>query len=96
MSNNKQSMTQKEWIERIASGLRKMNTMPDFLLLNDPLYTFESICYIKTITTSLGVTSGYDGDSFDVFPCWLNDGDYRQEVYLFQKGFTNEIQGDNK
>ena len=81
-------MTQDEWIQRIEAGLRKMDIKPDFLLLNDPLYTFKTICDIKTITTSLGVTSGYDGDSFDVFPCWNDDGDYRQEVYSFQRGYT--------
>jgi len=81
-------MKQKEWIERIAAGLRNMNIQPDFILLNDPFYTFENICNIKTITTSVGVTSGYDGDSFNVFPCWINDGDYRMEVYFFQKGYT--------
>jgi hypothetical protein len=37
----------------------------------------------------LGVTSGYDGDSFNVFPCWINDGDYEMDIYYFQKGYTN-------
>jgi hypothetical protein len=82
-------MKQKEWIERIAAGLREMTQKPDFLLLSGNLYTFESICNIKTITTSLGVTSGYDGDSFNVFPCWINDGDYEMDIYYFQKGYTN-------
>ena len=82
-------MTQKQWIEKIAAGLRNMDNKPNYLLLNDPPYTFENICGIDTITTSLGITSGYDGDSFNVFPCWINDGDYSREIYLFQKGFTN-------
>ena len=81
-------MTQNQWIEKIAAGLRKMDKKPDYLLLNDPPYTFKNICDIYTITTSLGVTSGYDGDSFTVFPCWTNDGDYSREVYLFQRGYT--------
>ena len=81
-------MTQNQWIEKIAAGLRKMDKKPNYLLLNDPPYTFENICDIDTITTSLGATSGYDGDSFTVFPCWTNDGDYSREVYLFQRGYT--------
>lgn len=83
-------MTQTEWVEKIAAGLRKMDLKPDYLLLNDPPFTFEYICDIKTITTSLGVTSGYDGDTFNVFPCWDKDGDYSREVYLFQRGYTDK------
>jgi hypothetical protein len=82
-------MTQQIWIEKIAAGLRNMNTTPDYLLLSDPPFAFPEICGIPTISTYIGVTQGYDGDSYEIFPCWLSDGDYSMEVYNFQKAYTN-------
>jgi hypothetical protein len=80
-------MTKDYWISKIAAGLRRMDKKPDFLLLSDPPYWFSEICGIPTINTSLGVTSGYDGEIFCIYPCWNDDGDYSRDVYFFQREY---------
>lgn len=84
-------MKPQEFIEKVAAGLRKMDTKPDYLLFiinkTDWIYDLPELCGIPVIYSYIPFNSGYDGDEFIIFPCFKYE--FKQmEVYNFQRGFT--------
>ena len=87
-------MERKEIIERVAAGLRKMDTKPDFLLFIDNKTDFtwdeDTICGVPVLHTILAVNNDYDGDDFFFHPAFNNESvKMEMQIRYFQKGFNN-------
>jgi hypothetical protein len=89
-------MTKKEFIEAVASGLRKMNYTPDYLLIIvDRFYDWEwdeeDLCGIKVIKSYVSVNSGHGGHDYPVMPCFtdVSEKDIFMLVHYFQRGFED-------
>ncbi len=89
-------MTRKELIEATASGLRKMEYTPDFLLIiaerfDDWEYDEPELCGIPVIKTHISVNPGYSGYDYPVIPCFKNINE--REIFIlvlwFQRGFED-------
>ena len=64
-------MTKREFIEATASGLRKMNYTPDYLLIiadrfNDWEWDEDTLCGILVIKNYIVVNLGYSGHDYPV------------------------------
>lgn len=91
-------MTKREFIEATASGLRKMNYTPDYLLIivdifNDWEWDEETLCGIKVIKSYVSGNSGHSGQDYPVIPCFTDMSS--KEVFLlvnyFQRGFEDSV-----
>jgi hypothetical protein len=84
-------MERLELIKRVASGLKNMNHVPDYLLFFDdksPDFSWdeETICGIPVLHSHNSINPGYDGDDYFVQPVFKTESSL-MEVYYFQKGF---------
>ena len=85
-------MDQKEIIEKVAAGLRRMEKKPDYLLFlkfhvkDETVWDNEEICGIKVIHTD-EVLHSNDEKDVPFFPCWKNEGDYSMNTYRFRRGY---------
>ena len=82
-------MTKKEFIEAVASALRKMNYTPDYLLIiadrfNDWEWDEGTLCGIQVIKS-------YVSDDYPVIPCFkdIPETDIFMLVNYFQRGFED-------
>lgn len=89
-------MTKKELIEATASGLRKMNYTPDYLLIiadrfNDWEWDDEKLCGIPVIKGYISVNSGYSGHDYPITPCFKDvpEKEIFTLVTYFQRGFED-------
>ena len=89
-------MTKREFIEAVASGLRKMNYTPDYLLIisdrfNDWEWDEETLCGIQVIKSYVSVNTGHSGNDYPVIPCFtdVSEKDIFMLVNYFQQGFEN-------
>ena len=89
-------MKKNEFIEAVASGLRKMNYTPDYLLIiaerfNDWEWDEETLCGIKVIKSYVSVNSGHSGHDYPVIPCFTDvpEKDIFMLVNYFQEGFED-------
>ena len=89
-------MTKKEFIEATASGLRKMDYTPDYLLIIanrfiDWEYDDEELCGIPVIKTYISVNSGHSGYDYPVIPCFkkISEKDIFMIINSFQRGFED-------
>ena len=89
-------MTKGEFIEAVASGLRKMNYTPDYLLIiaerfNDWEWKEDTLCGIPVIKSYVSVNSGHSGHDYPVIPCFKNvsEKDIFMLVNSFQRGFED-------
>lgn len=89
-------MTKRKFIEAVASGLRKMNYTPDYLLIiaerfNDWEWDEETLCDIQVIKSYVSVNSGYSGRDYPVIPCFMDvsEKDIFMLVNYFQRGFED-------
>lgn len=85
-------MDKKQMIEKVAAGLRRMNTKPDYFLWllslsGDYVWDEEQICGITVIYTSSSLTTSESDCPFH--PCWKNEKDYILEVSRFKIGFED-------
>jgi ribosomal protein S2 len=91
-------MTKIEFIEATASGLRKMNYTPDYLLIiserfNDWEWDEDTLCGIPVIKSYISANSGYSGHDYPVIPCFRNvsEKDILKMVIWFQRGFEDSV-----
>ena len=89
-------MTKGEFIEAVASGLRKMNYTPDYLLIiaerfNDWEWDEDTLCGIQVIKSYVSVNSGHSGHDYPVIPCFkdVSETDIFMLVNYFQRGFED-------
>ena len=89
-------MTKKEFIKAVASGLRKMNYTPDYLLIitgkfNNWEWDEDTLCGIQVIKSYISVNSGHGGHDYPVIPCFVNVPE--QDIFMlvndFQQGFED-------
>ena len=83
-----------EFIQATASGLRKMNHTPDYLLIiadrfNDWEWDEDTLCGIKVIKSHVSANYGRSGIDYPVIPCFKDvpEKDIFMLVKYFQKGF---------
>jgi hypothetical protein len=85
-------MTKRQFIEAVASGLRKMERIPDYLLIiNDWEWDEDKICGVPVIKTYIVVNIGYSGLNYPVTPCFkdVTEENISILVSLFQRGFSD-------
>lgn len=92
-------MTKLEFIEAVASGLRKMNYPPDYLLIiphifNDwewGMWEEETLLGIPVIKSYLSVNSVRSDSDCPVIPCFkdIPEEDIFMQVVYFQRGFDD-------
>lgn len=89
-------MTKREFIEAVASGLKKMEYTPDYLLINacglgDWCWDEDSLCGIPVIKGCIGSNAGYGGEDCPITPCFkdLEEEKIPYQVTLFQRGFND-------
>lgn len=89
-------MTKREFIEATASGLRKMNYTPDYLLIiverfQDWEWDEDTLCGIPIIKSYIVVNSGHSGHDYPVTPCFKDalEKDISKMVNWFQRGFED-------
>lgn len=89
-------MTKREFIEAVASGLRKMNYTPYYLLIiaerfNDWEWDEDTLCGIQVIKSYVSVNSGHSGHDYPVIPCFkdVSEKDIFMLVNYFQRGFED-------
>lgn len=89
-------MKKREFIERTASGLRKMDYTPDYLLINacglgEWCWDEDSLCAIPVIKGYIGLNEGYGGEDYPITPCFkdLPEEKISCQVMFFQRGFNN-------
>lgn len=89
-------MDKRTFIEATASGLRKMDYMPDFLAIivgrfGGWEYDEKKLCGIPVIKLYISVNSGYSGLDFPIIPCFdnLSESKILMQTVYFQKGFTD-------
>jgi hypothetical protein len=89
-------MTKREFVEAVASGLRKMNYTPDYLLIipdrfNEWEWDEETLCGIQVIKSYVSVNIGHSGNDYSVIPCFtdVSEKDIFMLVNYFQRGFED-------
>ena len=89
-------MKKREFIERIASGLRNMEYTPDYLLINayglgDWCWDEYFLCGIPVIKGHIGSNVGYGGEDYPIIPCFkdLEEERIPYQVILFQRGLND-------
>jgi len=97
-TTNSNKMKKREFIEATASGLRKMNYNPDYLLIiadrfNDWEWDEDTLCGIPVIKSHIVVNSGYSGHDYPVTPCFkdVSEKDISKLVSWFQRGFEDSV-----
>lgn len=81
-----------EFINRVASGLRKMDIKPDYLIFLDGIedwtYDEKYLCGIPVLHTYKSINTGYSGENYIIHPAWIKEIDKEfEEVIKFQRGF---------
>lgn len=91
-------ITKKQFIEAVASGLRKMEYTPDYLLIiadrfNDCEWDEKTLCGIPVIKSYVSVNSGHNGHDYPVIPCFtdVSEKDIFVLVNYFQRGFEDSV-----
>ena len=89
-------MTKKQFIEAVASGLRKMNCTPDYLLIiaerfNDWEWDKKTLCGIEVIKSYVSVNAGHSSHDYPIIPCFkdASEKDIFMLVNYFQRGFED-------
>lgn len=91
-------ITKKEFIEAVASGLRKMNHTPDYLLIiakrfNGWEWDEKTLCGIPVIKSYVSVNSGHSDYDYPVIPCF--PGESEKDIFMhvknFQQGFEDSM-----
>ena len=85
-------MNTREYIEKVAAGLRRMSSPPDFLLFcsdnEEELIEIDTICNIPVLYSAMVLnTRNID---VDFIPLWKNREDYVLEVSYFNHGYLEE------
>ena len=91
-------MNLKIFLECTAAGLRQMQHKPDALLYISGFYhDFEpdEFKYLgfPLLKTYIPHNTGYDGDSFPVYPCFTDLNEYKiaRDIHFFQQSFKEKL-----